>query len=54
LIKEGFDDLCELVPGLRGGGFSKSTMLSMAADWLEDILEGNEALAAQLSALERR
>ncbi|KAF4978858.1 hypothetical protein FDECE_18148 [Fusarium decemcellulare] len=53
LIKEGFDDLCELVPGLRGGGFSKSTMLSMAADWLDELLKGNEALAAQLASLEK-
>lgn len=52
VIKEGFDDLCDLVPGLRGGGFSKSTMLTMAADWLEDTLKGNEQLAAQLDALE--
>ncbi|KAF4987311.1 hypothetical protein FGRMN_10436 [Fusarium graminum] len=54
LIKEGFDDLCDLVPGLRGGGFSKSTMLTMAAEWLEDLLKGNDALAAQLAALEGR
>lgn len=54
IIKEGFDELCELVPGLKGGGFSKSTMLAMAAEWLEDILKGNEQLAAQLSALEGR
>jgi hypothetical protein len=52
LINEGFDDLCELVPGmLRGGGFNKSTMLSMAADWLEELLKGNDELAAQLAAL---
>ncbi|KAH7154974.1 hypothetical protein B0J13DRAFT_213968 [Dactylonectria estremocensis] len=54
LIKEGFDDLCELVPGLRGGGFSKSTMLSMAAEWLEELLKGNEVLATQLASLEGR
>ncbi|KAF7538773.1 hypothetical protein G7Z17_g12566 [Cylindrodendrum hubeiense] len=54
LIKEGFDDLCDLVPGLRGGGFSKSTMLSMAAEWLEELLKGNEALATQLASLEGR
>ncbi|QPC62199.1 hypothetical protein HYE67_004430 [Fusarium culmorum] len=52
LIKEGFDDLCELVPGLRGGGFSKSTMLAMAAEWLEDLLKGNKALEAQIATLE--
>lgn len=54
LIKEGFDDLCELVPGLRGGGFSKSTMLAMAAEWLEDLLKGNKALEAQIATLEER
>ncbi len=48
LIKEGFDDMCEIVPGLRGGGFSKSTMLTMASEWLEDVLRGNETLEAQL------
>ncbi|KAJ6781317.1 hypothetical protein PWT90_07095 [Aphanocladium album] len=51
LIKEGFDDLCELVPGLKGGGFSKSTMLSMAAEWLEQLLQGNQTLAAQLEGM---
>ncbi|KAK1844521.1 hlh transcription [Colletotrichum chrysophilum] len=51
LIKEGFDDLCDLVPGLKGGGFSKSTMLTMAAEWLEDMVKGNEELKAQLNAL---
>ncbi|KAI1056451.1 hypothetical protein LB507_001980 [Fusarium sp. FIESC RH6] len=54
LIKEGFDDLCELVPGLRGGGFSKSTMLAMAAEWLDDLIKGNKALEAQAAALEER
>lgn len=48
LIKEGFDDLCELVPSLHGGGFSKSVMLSMAADWLEALISGNQQLREQL------
>ncbi|KAH8899515.1 hypothetical protein GQ53DRAFT_313724 [Thozetella sp. PMI_491] len=52
VIKEGFDDLCDLVPGLKGGGFSKSTMLAMAAEWLEEMLQGNQVLEKQLSALE--
>ncbi|KAI9820653.1 MAG: hypothetical protein M1827_005022 [Pycnora praestabilis] len=51
LIKQGFEDLCELVPELRGGGFSKSAMLIQAADWLEDIMKGNEVLKAQLASL---
>ena len=54
LIKEGFEDLNELVPDLRGGGFSKSAVLIMAADWLEDLINGNKALAAQLAELEGR
>lgn len=52
LIKEGFEDLTVLVPGLRNSGnISKSTMLTMAADWLEELLKGNEILAKQLSSL---
>ena len=51
LIKQGFDDLCKLVPDLKGGGFSKSAMLSQAAEWLEDLLQGNERLRLQLAEL---
>ncbi|KAJ6441962.1 bHLH family transcription factor [Purpureocillium lavendulum] len=51
LIKEGFDDLGDLVPGLKGGGFSKSTTLAMAAEWLEELLRGNKALAGQMASL---
>ncbi|PHH77877.1 hypothetical protein CDD80_99 [Ophiocordyceps camponoti-rufipedis] len=51
LIKEGFDDLCDLVPGLKGGGFSKSTMLSLTAEWLEELIGGNRTLVAQLAGL---
>ncbi|THC89476.1 hypothetical protein EYZ11_011077 [Aspergillus tanneri] len=51
LIRQGFDDLCSLVPGLHGGGFSKSAMLTQAADWLEDVLHGNEILKTQLAEL---
>ncbi|PQE27908.1 bhlh family transcription factor protein [Rutstroemia sp. NJR-2017a BBW] len=48
LIREGFEDLGELVPGLRGGGFSKSAVLVMAADWLEELLRGNEVLRGKI------
>lgn len=51
LIKQGFDELCSIVPELRGGGFSKSAMLLQAADWLEETLKGNEELRHQLSQL---
>lgn len=49
LIRQGFDDLCSLVPSLRGGGFSKSAMLTQAADWLEELLQGNGILQSQLA-----
>lgn len=54
LIREGFDDLGELVPGLKGGGFSKSAVLIMAADWLEELIQGNELLQHRLDQLEGR
>lgn len=54
LIREGFEDLGELVPGLRGGGFSKSAVLIMSADWLEDLITGNEALRQRLAQMHGR
>lgn len=51
LIKQGFDELCSLVPELRGGGFSKSAMLLQAADYLEEVLKGNNVLRQQLAQL---
>ena len=54
LIREGFEDLGELVPGLRGGGFSKSAVLIMAADWLEDLIQGNEVLRRRLDSMQGR
>ncbi|KAG4428317.1 hypothetical protein IFR05_016199 [Cadophora sp. M221] len=54
LIREGFEDLGELVPGLRGGRFSKSAVLIMAADWLEDLIKGNEELQRRLDQMEGR
>lgn len=44
LIREGFEDLNELVPGLKQGGHSKSAVLGMAADWLEELIRENEKL----------
>ena len=54
LIKQGFDDLCVLVPELKGGGFSKSAMLTQAGDWLEELVRGNERLKVQLAKLKGR
>jgi hypothetical protein len=54
LIREGFEDLGELVPGLKGGGFSKSAVLIMAADWLEELIQGNQELQGRLNQMEGR
>ncbi|CAK7218684.1 hypothetical protein SCUCBS95973_003563 [Sporothrix curviconia] len=51
LIKTGFDDLCILVPGLQGGNLSKSLVLTTAASWLTELLEGNKRLQSQLSSM---
>lgn len=53
LINEGFDDLCALVPSLGKGKFCKSTVLQLAGQWLDELLEGNKALSAQLSEIGR-
>ncbi|RFU28016.1 hypothetical protein B7463_g8332, partial [Scytalidium lignicola] len=54
LIREGFEDLNDLVPGLKGGGFSKSTVLVMAAEWLEELIRGNEVLRNRVREMEGR
>ncbi|POS83197.1 hypothetical protein EPUL_005278 [Erysiphe pulchra] len=52
LIREGFEDLNELVPGLKGGGFSKSAVLAQTADWLENLIRGNENLRKRILMME--
>ncbi|KHJ32573.1 putative bhlh family transcription factor protein [Erysiphe necator] len=52
LIREGFEDLNELVPGLQGGGYSKSAVLAQAADWLENLIRGNETLRTRILMME--
>ncbi|KAK6345564.1 hypothetical protein TWF718_007475 [Orbilia javanica] len=51
LIREGFDDLCNLVPDLRGGGYSKSAILIHAANFLEQLEDGNKALQLRIKQL---
>ncbi|KAL3427186.1 hlh transcription [Phlyctema vagabunda] len=52
LIRDGFAALNELVPNLQGGGYSKSTMLLMAAEFLERLLDGNKELETRVAELE--
>lgn len=42
LIKRGFDDLHDLVPEIRNGGLSKSSVLIEAANFLDKLIEENE------------
>ncbi|KAK6504741.1 hypothetical protein TWF481_006680 [Arthrobotrys musiformis] len=51
LIREGFDDLCNLVPDLRGGGYSKSAILIHAANFLEQLEDGNKILQSRIKQL---
>ena len=50
VIREGQESLCNIVPLLRGVNASKAEKLNMTCKWLEDLLGGNERLAAQLEA----
>jgi len=51
LIRQGFEDVGELVPGLKGGGFSKSAVLVMAAEWLKELIHGNDVLRRRFDQL---
>ncbi|CAJ2511011.1 Uu.00g066360.m01.CDS01 [Anthostomella pinea] len=44
-ISEGFEDLNKMVPALKdGGGGSKSQVLVLTGQWLEELIRGNEEL----------
>lgn len=51
VIQVGFENLSHIVPAIKGGNPSKSAMLEATVAWLEDLLDGNEALKAQMSQL---
>jgi hypothetical protein len=54
LIKRGFDDLHHLVPEIRNGGLSKSSVLMEAGNFLEKLIEDNitfSQLAGGISAV---
>lgn len=46
LIKRGFDDLHDLVPEIRNGGLSKSSVLMEAANFLDRLVKENGELGA--------
>ncbi|KAI1296305.1 hypothetical protein F5Y03DRAFT_294890 [Xylaria venustula] len=43
-IKEGFADLSFIIPALQNGGYSKASILSQTGDWVEELINGNQAL----------
>ncbi|KAI0973007.1 hypothetical protein F4678DRAFT_34967 [Xylaria arbuscula] len=43
-IKEGFADLSFIIPTLQNGGYSKASILSQTGDWMEELINGNQAL----------
>ncbi|ROV95100.1 hypothetical protein VSDG_05787 [Cytospora chrysosperma] len=51
VIQVGFENLSHIVPDIKGGNPSKSAMLEATVAWLQDLLDGNEALKAQVSQL---
>lgn len=51
VIQVGFENLSHIVPDIKGGNPSKSAMLEATVAWLQDLLDGNEALRAQVSQL---
>lgn len=51
VIQVGFENLSHIVPDIKGGNPSKSAMLEATVAWLQDLLDGNEALKAQMSQL---
>ncbi|KAK9365176.1 hypothetical protein V1509DRAFT_634013 [Lipomyces kononenkoae] len=52
IIKQGFEELSHLVPVLRAGGFSKSTVLGHVVDFLKDLERKNQQLKAIVEKLE--
>ncbi|KAK9456897.1 hypothetical protein V1511DRAFT_456407 [Dipodascopsis uninucleata] len=53
IIKQGFEELSHLVPILRAGGFSKSTVLQHVADYLRELNEKKMALSELIEQLEK-
>ncbi|KAG9575800.1 hypothetical protein KCV01_g17684, partial [Aureobasidium melanogenum] len=51
IIKQGYEDLNELVPNLKTGGFSKSAVLTETTRFLEEIFLGNNSVETYLRNL---
>ncbi len=49
-IREGFDRLTELVPGLEGQGRSESVVLKKSVDYMREMLEERRQLIREVEA----
>ncbi|KAG6043438.1 hypothetical protein E4U39_004508 [Claviceps sp. Clav50 group G5] len=49
VLKNGFSDLTDLVPGLGARDMSKSAVLEKTAEWLERLVSGNKLLRERLA-----
>jgi hypothetical protein len=52
LIKEGYDDVSAIVPGVKGGGHSKSGALIVTFDFILSLIATKENLETKLKELE--
>lgn len=52
-IREGFDRLTEIVPGLEGQGRSENIVLKKSVDHMRDVLNERQQLIKQIQALGR-
>ncbi|KAG6009366.1 hypothetical protein E4U21_002676 [Claviceps maximensis] len=51
MLKNGFSDLTDLVPGLGTRDMSKSAILEKTAEWLERLVSGNKFLRDRLALM---
>lgn len=50
-IRQGFDRLTEIVPGLEGQGRSESVVLKKSVDHMRDVLHERQQLIERIQAL---
>lgn len=53
-VSQGYRDLSLVVPGLEGQNFTRKYVLNLTARYLEQLLDGNEALKRQLGEMKNQ
>ncbi|CAG8385128.1 unnamed protein product [Penicillium salamii] len=54
IIGQRYKELCHLVPGLEKHSYTRKYVLAEAAIWIQNLLQGNDALEAQLQELKEQ